>query len=144
MATITEVLTRFKSLDVIEQVVKSANETSLEFEDSQRDQLMAGKTKTGAKISPRYSSKDYATKKAAMNPLAVLGTPDLRLTGAFQDRLDMQASSKVFDIISKDEKSLMLEDKYPDILGLGTTYKSKYIRTLEPVLISNIKTFLKL
>lgn len=110
------------------------------FEVQQREQLKAGKTKTGASISPRYQSNSYAARKAAINPLPGFGVPDLRLTGEFQRLIDVEAATDVFDIISKDEKGAALENKYSDIFGLGGEYKTPYLVRLSGVIKEKIST----
>lgn len=140
--TIVSLSAKFQTLDTNKIIQESLVETIPQFEASQKDQLYAGKTKKGTKIRPGYRNLKYAAAKAAMNPLPGFGTPDLKLTGSFYAGLDVEVGKDVFDIISKDEKGPMLENKYPDIFGLGTTYKSKYLSEgLGPVVRGKISDF---
>ncbi len=121
-------------------ITQATRATTDVFEVQQREQLTAGKTKTGAPISPRYQSNSYASRKAAINPLPGFGVPDLRLTGEFQRLIDVEAAENVFDIISKDEKGAALENKYADIFGLGGEYKTPYLKRLSGVIREKIST----
>lgn len=131
MLTIQSLQRKFQDLRTDEVIDQALTKTVATFEKSQKEQLKAGKTKTGDKIVNKegkgYRSKSYALRKHAINPLPGLGTPDLKLTGEFYRQIDVEAGANVFDIISKDEKGPMLENKYPGIFGLGGPYKTEYL-----------------
>lgn len=142
MLTIPALTKRFRKLNTDKIITDSLKETVSDFEDIQRKQLMAGKTRTGSHIKPSYRNKKYAEAKSSMNPLPGLGVPDLRLTGAFYEGIDVEAGKEVFDIISKDEKGPELENKYRDIFGLGGAFKNEYTKEkLEPALKKKISKF---
>ena len=141
MSTISSLLQKFQSLDTDEIINESFVATTSQFEDTQRLQLMAGKTKTGDPISPSYMSPKYAAAKNEMNSLPGLGVPDLNLTGAFHEEIDMEVGNDSLDIISKDSKGPELEDKYKDIFGLGTNFKTDYLEILSPVINEKISNF---
>lgn len=144
MATINSLLQKFQSLDTDEIINDSLVATTPEFEDAQRLQLTAGKTKTGEAIQPTYMSNKYAAAKNEMNTLPGLGVPDLKLTGSFYEGIDVEVGGDAFDIISKDEKGPQLENKYPDIFGLGTDFKKDYIEILSPIVNEKISNFVGL
>lgn len=142
MLTITSLAQKFQQLDTDKIVQESFEETKEDFKQSQKEQLKAGKTKTGQGITPRYRSPKYARVKHEMNPLPGFGTPDLYLTGAFSQGLNVEFSSDTIDIISTDEKGPDLEHKYRDIFGLGTTFKKNYLESsLAPLVREKISTF---
>lgn len=143
--TIVSLSDKFRSIDTDKIIQESLVETIPQFEKIQKEQLYAGKTKTGTPIKPTYRNKKYAAGKFAMNPLPGFGTPDLKLTGAFYNGIDVEVGKDVFDIISEDEKGPKLERKYPGIFGLGTTYKQEYLGNgLGPVLQNKITNFIGL
>lgn len=125
---LNSLIDKFKSLDTDKIIMDSFNDTHKSFEDRQRDQLSKGYTNDGKKISPKYRSRKYAHAKNEMNPIPGLGTPDLRLTGAFYAGIDMDTGKNSLDIISKDEKGPELEHKYKNIFGLGGVHKSQYLK----------------
>lgn len=144
MATINSLLQKFQALDTDEIINESLVETVPQFEETQRLQLMAGKTKSGDPIEPVYLSNKYAAAKNEMNSLPGLGVPDLRLTGAFYEGIDVEVGNDDLDIISKDSKGPQLENKYADIFGLGTDFKSDYLDILRPVVNEKISNFVGL
>lgn len=145
MLTISKLLSNFKALDTDSVIDNSLKETMPAFEEVQKKQLTAGLNNKGGKIAPKYKNRKYAIAKAAQNPLAGLGTPDLRLTGAFYAGLDAEVGNGVIDIISKDEKGPALESKYPDIFGLGTNFKKEYLEMdLRPLVHKKISNFVGL
>lgn len=127
MLTIAALTQKFKALNTGNIIHESFIETKEAFEQLNKEQLRAGKTNTGDEIAPRYRSNKYAIAKNEINPLPGLGTPDLRLTGAFYAGIDAEPGKDVIDIISKDEKGPALENKYSGIFGLGTTFKKQYL-----------------
>lgn len=151
MLTIVSLAKRFESLNTDAIIADSLEETKDSFAELNKQQMRAGKTKTGDKIgsttnpnnqtSNYYKWKKYAAAKNDMNPLPGLGNPDLFLTGSFYDGIDVEIGSNVFDIISTDEKGPELEDKYPDILGLGSNFKKEYLDELKPVVMDKISNF---
>jgi hypothetical protein len=146
---ISELLQKFKSLDTDKAINDGFTDTLPDFENANRKQMKAGKTIDGSPIRNKdgggYRSKSYARLKNAMNPLPTLGTPDLFLTGEFSRQLDAELYGETIDIISKDDKSPELEDKYPDIFGIGTNYKKEYQdEHLAPAVIGKIAKFVGL
>ena len=67
----------------------------------------------GGAITPKYS-KAYARLKGK-------STPDLKLTGAFQEAIFAKSTSKTFVLSSKDKKKPFLVNRYSDnIFGLNS------------------------
>ncbi len=140
MPSVSELLERFKKLDTNRIITASFNDTHKSFEDTQREQLRHGRTSTGELISPRYKRQKYAIAKNAINPLPGLGVPDLKFHGDFYREINMEADANVLDIISKDEKGPMLENKYKNIFGLNQDYRKNYINSsLHPVIKNKIE-----
>ena len=74
-----------------------------------------------------------------MNPLPGLGTPDLKVTGAFYSGIRVDYNSGVLTTKSSDEKADELEKKYQDIYGLGGNFKKGFIKnSLRPALNKEI------
>lgn len=145
MLTISKLLSNFKALDTDDVIDNSLKETMPAFEREQKEQLTSGLNNKGNKIAPKYRSKKYAAGKASLNPLPGLGTPDLKRTGAFYAGIDAEVGNGVIDIISKDEKGPALESKYPNIFGLGSSYKKEYLdRDLRPLVHKKITNFIGL
>lgn len=133
-------------MNIHEVITDSLVETTSAFEDKNRAQMMAGKTKEGEPIGPKYRSMKYARVKQGMNSAPGFRVPDLRLTGEFHRLLDVDVGKNEFDIISLDDKGPALENKYPGIFGLGGAFKKAYLsEDLWPVLKGKIegKTGLK-
>lgn len=83
-----------------------------------RSQMEQGLTSKDVGIYPGYRSKYYAFKKANMGSKAPMGTPDLKLTGSFHAKMYLRVVKPEYEISSRDKKTTMLEDNYPDIFGL--------------------------
>ena len=145
MLTISSLSEKFNSLNTDKIIDESINETKDEFKAINKQQLKSGFTNTGGKVAPKYRSKKYASAKNQMNSLPGLDNPDLYLTGAFYEGIDVEVGKDVFDIISKDEKGPELENKYSDIFGLGTNFKKKYLdEDLGPTVQKKISNFIGL
>lgn len=144
MATINSLLKKFQSIDTGAIIDESFIATEPDFERAQQSQLKAGKTKTGDSISPAYKSDAYAAKKATMNPLPGFGVPDLFLKGSFSEQINVRLEGETVLEFSNDSKAPQLVEKYPDIFGLGTSFKSDYLSILRPVVNENISNFVGL
>ena len=143
--TISALKNKFETLNTDAIIDESLKQTMPEFENIQKKQLSSGLTNKGEKIAPKYRNNKYAASKAALNPLPGLGTPDLNLTGAFYAGIDAEVGKDVIDIISKDAKGPALESKYPNIFGLGTSFKTDYLdNDLRPLVHQKITNFLGL
>lgn len=142
MPSITTLTERFRRMDTDKLIDESLNETTSDFDNIQRDQLLSGKANTGKEIEPLYRRRKYADAKHDMNPLPGYGIPDLKLTGSFHRGIDVKAGRESFNIISTDKKAIELEQKYSDIFGLGGKFKSEYIKEkLAPALKKKISKF---
>ena len=155
MLTISSLSEKFNTINTDKIIDESLNETKDEFKAINKQQLKSGKTRTGEEIKSTtnpntgrknyYKSKKYALAKNQMNALPGLGNPDLYLTGAFYEGIDVEVGKDVFDIISKDEKGPELENKYSDIFGLGNNFKKKYLdEDLGPTVKKKISNFVGL
>lgn len=127
MATIKQVYLNVKDVKLMEVALDTVQQYASEIVEINKDQLGEGTRKDGSKIEPSYRSDSYKKMKHKMNARAGLGTPDLKLTGAFQDKMYMKVVNKAkgeFDISSKDKKREELRAKYGgvasrDIFGLS-------------------------
>lgn len=93
-----------------------ANEQALT--DLNREQMRRGMTAEGTAIVPDLRNKLYADAKKQAGGRAPFGTPDLYLTGSFQERMQMDVDSRSYEFGSTDEKADKLSEKYANIFGL--------------------------
>lgn len=134
---------RIQAVDIDKIIEESIDYTKDELAVLNRSDLLQGYLSTGDKIVPVYRSLPYALEKASQNPLAGIGTPDLRLTGSFYAGIQVVVNFGQNSITtnSTDEKSEMLQNKYTPLI-FGTTKQSKSLyalQTLKPVLFDNVK-----
>lgn len=142
--TITGLRQRLQSLDIEKVASNSLDETKDAFVELNKEQMFEGKNKQGDPIG-MYQSKQYSAYKNALNPKPGYGVPDLKLTGAFYRGIKMDVSGVRFTVVSTDSKSSALENKYGDIFGLSTPFKSEFIdRSLQPEFIKEVKQSLGL
>ena len=142
MVTISSLKLKFELLDTNKIIQDSLVETMPAFEQANKDQLRGGINNKGESILPRYKSQKYADFKQSLNEFPGNGVPDLFLTGEFYRLIDAEVGKDVIDIISKDDKGPELENKYPDIFGLGKNFKNEYLQhSLKPTVQEKITTF---
>ena len=83
-----------------------------------KEQLSIGKDAQGSTLAD-YASESYAGFKVdVVGSEAPLGTPDLKVTGAFYDGFKIILDDTTLTITSEDIKTLELEGHYGDIFGL--------------------------
>jgi hypothetical protein len=90
-----------------------------------RLQLRKGKTGTfaGQNISPTYKKGYGKYKKTLSTYYAPGGTPDLFLSGSFQNKIRAFLIGTEFKLISDDSKNLKLTEKYgEEIFGINTKH----------------------
>lgn len=108
-------------------IVDSFNETSEDWVDLNREQMLNGINSDGELIG-NYASAIYSEVKHRMNPLAGEGNVDLKLKGGFQDSEYAIAKGNEIFSNSSDYKNSALEKKYSKkIHGLSIEYKRVYI-----------------
>lgn len=119
----------FTKVDVDSAAEQAVNESGETFAKLNRRQLYAGLTPDGAKISPQYASPYYAKKKNKMNSKPGLGTPDLRVTGDYQDQFVVEAQDGEIDESSPVEYAKRLDELYgpTNIYGLTDENMQEYI-----------------
>lgn len=85
--------------------VLRANKTFLA--ELNTEQLAQGIDETGQQIGARlpYRSPTYARYKNMLNPLAGIGNPDLRLTGAYWDSITATVQNKTIQMLALDSKA---------------------------------------
>ena len=102
-----------------------------------QQQLLQGLDTKGQKLSPKYSSLKYATKKAAQNPAPGLFNPDLNLSGLMFKEMDLKISGSEYDIDSNVSYIEYLT-KYKDKFGLTPENEREEAR----ILVTNTFIFL--
>lgn len=108
----------FVNIDFEELINEAIEDNEAELIDSLQDQLQHGFDQSGSRIG-EYSTKEYATIKTQMNPLAGFGNIDLKLEGDFYRDMFLEKIEKDFQIRSSDYKNDKLERQYgKEIFGL--------------------------
>ncbi len=139
LKTIRAVAQAFQRLNFDQVVRDSFEETKGSINLFDRENLRSGKLIDGSFITPSLKSEPYAAKKK-LTGFAPLGTPDLFLTGSFQEGIGTIINSKSFTTFSTDEKSSKLELKYTkNIFGLPFDKRSAYVQIIGPVIFKKIK-----
>lgn len=132
---------RFESLDVVHIAAQSMRETKQDFLEWQKEQMFAGKKRTGGDIRPFYKPATVRIKRKKGQPYDRVTLED---TGFFQSSIFFVVKEPVISITSSDVKSKHLEEEYgPNIFGLGGVFKVGYIQDLRPVLMSKVRQKLK-
>lgn len=148
MATISNIQSRIKSLNIKDISVDAIEQTSNVIIEKQQDQLRHGLNRSGKLIGDThpYQSADYAFYKANKNSIPGLGNPDLIDTGDFVRGIKIDVTPESYTTDSTDSKSHDLQSKYgEDILGLDEENKSAYVtEALEPVFINKVREKLQL
>ena len=135
MGTIAELYRAVKRFDdkketIIADIIEDHKEEIVQLN---RDQLNQGLLATGTKIRPGYRSRKYAEAKNQINSLPGYGTPDLKLTGEFQRRMDLWRKGNKFYLDSRDDKVEGLAAKYgEEIFGLTNESRAKAMRIVKP------------
>jgi hypothetical protein len=88
-----------------------------------RQQLRKGETGTGTPISPSYAPGYGKYKSGLSSYYAATGTPDLFLSGTFQNKIRAFLSGKEYKLTSDDSKTGKLTGKYGvDIFGINAKH----------------------
>ena len=143
--TIAELNRRLNSVDVNKLADEALKENETEVLDANREQLQDGQRNDTSKITPRYKSTWYATKKNDMNPLAGIFTPDLKKTGDFYKGFFVKLlGGNKYTITSSDSKTQGLTDKYqPSIFGLNTRNTQDVgEQYVQPAFVKRLKLYL--
>lgn len=137
---IIETLERFTKLSIKKQIAIGLEDTQDDLVQAQKDQMLHGEAATKGIIG-KYKNPYYKRKKQAMNPLAK-GNVDLKLTGAFQGQIVALVDDSSVNILSVDEKTDKLLEKYGEnkVFGLNEERAAKYSNdVLAPVVINRIE-----
>lgn len=119
MASLIEFQANLKKLNIPKLFEEIMEEQEQEILDLNRDQLLKGRNIKNQKIKPKYKSDQYAKKKAKKNPKPGLGTPDLKLSGDFQDSFFLKKKGKNYLFDAKVPYKQYIIPKYNDVLGLS-------------------------
>lgn len=126
MATLGTIRRRIEALNTDEVIAESFRRSIAGFTEWQKRQLYEGFNKRGERLVP-YVSAQYAKKKNKINSNPGLGHPDLFLTGAFYEGIEVKLSGYQITVESRDEKGPDLKEKY-DPFGLGGQYKQGFVK----------------
>jgi hypothetical protein len=138
MSTIDELYADFAQLNLREKLPELVLQTSTEITGFIIEQKAKGELSTGEKITPSYKDPAYAKAKYwKYNPLPGYGTPDGRLTGAFDAGLSVTIRGDEYDVESnvpyaQDESLLQYGDNF---IRLNDQNMTTYCEdTLAPVI----------
>lgn len=122
-----------------DMLILAIKDTDSELLDLLRLQLQHGQKGDG--MMPAYANENYAKRKQRMGSKAPFGITDLKLTGAFQDKLKIILTKKGARIRSTDKKSADLGRDYGyEIFQLNQDNQTIYARDiLLPALQKRIK-----
>lgn len=123
-------------------VLKSAMELKNSLADLNVKQMEDGVGYDDQPITPEYQSKDYAKLKKSIGAKPPLGTPDLKVTGAFHSGVEAIKKDKAIVMWSTDEKTAKLDRKYPKALGLNKKSKTELKPDLIEVMLKETRTIL--
>lgn len=138
-----------RSLDMTEVVIDSFAGLEEKFNEENKAQLFAGKTKTGEDITPSYLNDPYFKSresaqrysdwkdKITPNPKRKSGTPNLFINGAYYNTRKVTFNGEVINISSTEQN---IESKYEGINGLGGEFKMEFIdQNLQPAFMVQIR-----
>jgi hypothetical protein len=112
-------------LDPNKLAAEILEERSKEATDLNRAQLRAGKRKDNTSLG---TYRPFTIEERLKKGLQV-SFVDLRFTGSFQDKMDLQIKGNTFDFPSSDWKFDKLVDKYGEgITGLSDESKEEFMR----------------
>jgi hypothetical protein len=127
MSTVGQMLERFKSLNVNEEVKKIIQSDPKSYIEQNQEQLLAGMGANNSKLPP-YRSLSYQKFKESLNPGAG-GNPDYYLTGAMFAAMQIEIKNDAVRIFSTVPYYDDLIARGGDPFGLNSEAKSNYIAT---------------
>ena len=133
-------LRAFIGVGYLEDIVTEAiKESEKELLDLLRSQLSHGEKGDGQ--MPAYMNEKYAEYKQRIGSQAPNGIVDLKLTGAFQDKLRLIITKKGARIRSYDKKKSKLLNKYgTEIYELNAENQTFYLKQiLFPLIFKKVK-----
>lgn len=117
--TIKELSDRVQQIDVFQLMRKALVENEQKIVEMNREQMEVGVTSKGQTIDPTYRSAQYAQFKKKIGSRSPVGIPNLKLTGSFHEKMQMEIDDRSYSIYSTDDKERDLTAKYKDIFGLN-------------------------
>jgi hypothetical protein len=117
--TAHEFYIKIKSLELQELKELAVIENKDDLIKLNQLQLHFGRTDKDQNIEPKYSDLYLKRKMRMPSYIAEIGVPDLYVTGAFYGGMDIIVENGEYFIISWDDKSRFLTERYVDILGLN-------------------------
>jgi hypothetical protein len=138
MATLKDLRTRFKKINIDNLVIECVTETKSIIIDLVRSQIESGRKANDS--MPVYLNDNYAAKKQRMGSLAPYGIMDLKYTGNFLSKLYLKVYPNNFLIRSWDNKNSLLLGRFgPEIFLLSDDNLGYYVnQVLKPLLLSKI------
>lgn len=129
MATVSDLIDTLKNFNLNATITACIEQTKDDYiELNTQQQLFKGLDATGNEMAPLYKSPYYAKKKNQMNPIPGLGVPDLKVTGSFYQKMNIEVESDSFKISSDVDYAQYLEKNYEDekIYGLTEENQEEY------------------
>jgi hypothetical protein len=124
--TLQDFLNKINRFDLTDNGKAVLEDNSDDYIEFNRVQMRAGITSGGNPIRPEYTER-YAKFKQSYGSKSPYGTPDLLLTGTFQQSMSFDAD---FKITGATDYSDYLEARYKDIYGLTDDNTLKFRHTI--------------
>ncbi len=152
--TILALYNRFSQLNTDKVIEESVADTKDQILRLNKEQLLAGKTRTGADITPSYLDDPYfKTREAAQkysewkdritpNPFRKSGTPNLYINGFYHNSIRVDVVGQSIQYSTNVGIGSKIEGKYGENLyGLSGNFKSEYLGVyLGPLLLQKIQS----
>lgn len=155
MATITEMLNRARSINLIQEGSIVLEDTKQAYLDINRDQTQSGRTNTGELITPSYTEDPFfKSPESALrysrwkdritpHPDRPSGTPNLFINGAYQSGWDIRINAGKIEHTGYSPLTSAIEAKFRNIRGLSPDRQSEYkINYFHPLLVRRLKQIL--
>ena len=141
MKTIRNLLRKIEALDPDRICEDAVDNTRWQLLSLNKDQMYAGKTRTGADIGPTYLDDPYFKSRAAAQRYSDWkdyitppttgrrkGIPNLFINGFFYGSITVTvANDRIHEQSNWRSTGSKIEQEHPGIYGLGGDYKDRYL-----------------
>jgi spore cortex formation protein SpoVR/YcgB (stage V sporulation) len=141
MTTPGDMLDALEELNLKEVVLEAIEDQKQEYLKLNLEQLYEGKGSDGDPIEPEYASFSYAQQKNYMNPTPGFGTPDLKVTGAFYEGMEIEVDEDELTEESPVEYAQYLDENYGEnqIYGLTPDNHQEFVQEiLQPLIVEKV------
>jgi signal peptidase I len=136
------ILKRLNGLELQQAAEAEFDKIVPEIEDYNVEQLNSGIRADGKKITPPYKPKTVSIKRKKGQPTDKVTLKDY---GDFHSQIRVKKYPTKFELVSYDEKSEKLQDKYtPEILGLTDDNINKIKKAIFIKMKKNVRKLFRL